>query len=130
MSGRGFVDFSVIFRKTISPDGRRTYTQQCLLNQASPVKNNRRMKSIYKTISHYFLALFYYFKIFFMFFVMHKIDFTYAPGRFNLYVYIFYLFIYFSFFYLFSLPFSKVLFLGPRHLKIVAATTWVEKLYP
>jgi hypothetical protein len=39
MSGRGFVDFFVIFRKPISPDGQTPYTQQCLLNQASPVKN-------------------------------------------------------------------------------------------
>ena len=34
MSGRGFVDFFVIFRKQF----HRTDTQQCLLNQASPVK--------------------------------------------------------------------------------------------
>jgi hypothetical protein len=34
MSGRGFVDFFVI-----SPKKRTPYTQQCLLNQASPFKN-------------------------------------------------------------------------------------------
>jgi hypothetical protein len=39
MSVRGFVGF-VIYRKTISPDGRTQYTQQCLLNQASPVKKS------------------------------------------------------------------------------------------
>jgi hypothetical protein len=38
MSGRGCVDFFVIFRKQF----HRTHTQPHLLKQASPVKNNRK----------------------------------------------------------------------------------------
>ena len=41
MSGRGCVDFFVIFRKQF----HRTHTQPHLLNQASPVKNREFTKA-------------------------------------------------------------------------------------